>query len=164
MDYSTEFRNAVDSSIKRAQDANSKYVAKYSKCLTYAEKYEKLVISFVKAYDFINGNFDIDLVDKEVLAEFGTPISISNDRDPNRPWFNIYLAYDSKNHCRGGIKNNPDFDLEIINSILSRDNISIKSDTVQGIDCISFYASVLLDKRKEILQERADAIKQMVKS
>ncbi len=103
-------------------------------------------------------------VDKEVLAEFGTPISISADRDPNRPWFSIYLAYDSENHDRDGIKNNPDFDLEIINSILSRDDISIKSDTVKGIDCISFYAAVLSNARKEILQERADAIKQKVKS
>ena len=170
-EFKSKMSKAMEGAVLVAQKQDIEYLRKVALNKKYADLYLELVLAFVEKFDFHSECFQDDEVDKDLLKHFGKPRSIcawvvEEDREGT-----ISLNYgDDKNPwIRVGepkFKDDAEFDLKIVNSILEENGIHIKRDSIDGggvgtqNDYISFDAGMLIDKRNELLDKFPTLYKQ----
>lgn len=176
-----EFKKRMEEAIEKGVLVTKKLDAEHLKKIAdnqeYANYYMALVIAAIETFDYYEKNFVEDKLDKDVLKTFGKPreITILLDKNPDQELMGtatIYLNY-GKNAGFGRegepkFKKDAKFDYSIINEILEENGISVEETHVDcggygsEDDCIKFDATALLEKSKELINER-EAAKKLVK-
>ena len=164
-----EFKKAMEKAMEHgilvARKQDEEYLEKARQNQKYADLYMELVLAYVEQFDFRSGQFQDDKVNKDILKKFGQPKSVTGWISKNGELKGtIALNYGDKNNgwLREGepeFKKDEEFDLKIINEILSENGISIREDYVDGggygsqNDYIYFDASMLIEMQNKLLEE-----------
>ena len=163
-DFKAKMNVAMEDGILEAKKENKKYLEQLKYNQQIANLYMELVLAFVKTYNFSNGVFDVDKVNKDVFNKFGKPNKarawITNETQKGT----IALDYSAKQSYWGRegepeFKNNKDFDLGMVNLFLAENGIQVIRDSVDDggfgteNDCISFDASMLIEAKYKLAEE-----------
>ena len=168
-----EFKKRMEEAIKKGvlvtKKQDEEHLKKAADNQKYANYYMALVIAAIETFNYFDCVFDEDKIDKDVIKIFGKPKSIdvgltTIDGRPTNDIGIIYLNY-GKNGGFGRegepkFKKEKEFNYEIINEILEENGISVKETHIDcgGMgdeeDIITFDASALLEKRKELKKEQ----------
>ena len=163
-----EFKKKMNQSMENgmliARKQNKEYLEKVKFNQQFADLYMELVLAFVEVYDFRTDLFDYDLINKDFLKKFGNPKEVFAWISEENQTGTIELDYGNEKNgwIRGGepeFKKLAIFDLDIINDILGENDINIREGDVDSggygsnSDYIYFNASMLIEKRKKLLEE-----------
>ena len=157
--------------LKRLQEANEKAIKVYKKedekfleeCKKnkkYVDLYLDLVLSFIEVFDYKTGNFNVELIDKDLSEAIGNPERIYAYIYDDEQVASIDFHYKRKGYNLTGL---PDFieneriNFLVVNELLSENGVSVTSDLWDGGEkgsddyIVKFDASLLIATRKSLM-------------
>ena len=157
--------------LKRLQEANEKAIKVYKKedekfleeCKKnkkYVDLYLDLVLSFIEVFDYKTGNFNVELIDKDLSEAIGNPERIYAYIYGDEQVASIDFHYKRKGYNLTGL---PDFieneriNFLVVNELLSENGVSVTSDLWDGGEkgsddyIVKFDASLLIATRKSLM-------------
>ena len=163
----------TDEFLKRLQEANEKAIQVYKKedekyleeCKKnkkYVDLYLDLVLSFVEAFDYKTGHFNVELIDKDLSETIGNPERIYAYIYDNEQVASIHFHYKRKGYELTGLPDfieNDEINFCVVNEVLSENGISVSSDLWDGGDrglddyIVKFDASLLIATRKSLMED-----------
>lgn len=163
----------TDEFLKRLQEANEKAIQVYKKedekyleeCKKnkkYVDLYLDLVLSFVEAFDYKTGHFNVELIDKDLSETIGNPERIYAYIFDNEQVASIHFHYKRKGYELTGLPDfieNDEINFCVVNEVLSENGISVSSDLWDGGDrglddyIVKFDASLLIATRKSLMED-----------
>lgn len=156
-------QEANEKAIKVYKKLDEKYLAECEKNKKYADLYLELVLAFIEAYDYKNGSFNINSIEKDLSEVIGLPENISAYINDEKQIASIHLHYKRNSNLR--LYGLPKFidqeriNFNIVNEMLSENGICVTSDLwdggERGLDdyIINFDASILITTRESLLKE-----------
>ena len=159
-DFREKFEKAIEKGLLAAKCKNQEYLNKVESNRKYADLYMQLVLAFVEQYDFYSGSLNTELVDKELLSNFGYPkfieASVSEENGVGTITFDYTDITGLMRECDSEFKRSDNFDLEIVNDLLKENGINVREEHLDGRglrerDHVFFDASMLVKARREIL-------------
>ena len=156
-------QEANEKAIKVYKKLDEKYLAECEKNKKYVDLYLELVLSFIEAYDYKNGSFNISSIEKDLTEVIGTPENISAYIIDEEKIASIHLHYKRNSNLR--LAGLPKFiaqdkiNFNVVNEMLSKNGICVTADLwdggERGLDdyIINFDASILITTRESLLKE-----------
>lgn len=124
--------------------------------------YLDLVLSFIEAFDYKTGHFNVELIDKDLSETIGNPERIYAYIYDDEQVASIHFHYKRNGYDLTGL---PDFiendkiNFYVVNKVLSENGISVSSDLWDGGDrgsddyIVKFDASLLIATRKSLMED-----------
>lgn len=128
----------------------------------YVDLYLDLVLSFIEAFDYKTGHFNVELIDKDLSETIGNPERIYAYIYDDEQVASIHFHYKRNGYDLTGL---PDFiendkiNFYVVNKVLSENGISVSSDLWDGGDrgsddyIVKFDASLLIATRKSLMED-----------
>lgn len=171
-EFLKKVQEANEKAIKVYKKLDEKYLAECEKNKKYADLYLELVLSFIEAYDYKKGSFNINSIEKDLSEVIGSPENISAYIKAEEQIASIHLHYKRNSNLR--LDGLPKFidqeriNFNVVNEMLSENGICVTSDLwdggERGLDdyIINFDASILITTRESLLKESEKAKKRIL--
>lgn len=162
-DFIKKVHEANEQAVKRHKKQDEKSLKEKKQNEKYINMYQDLVLTFIEAFDYKTGEFDIGAIDKDLTETIGYPEEIFAYINDDVATASICLHYKRQGYKLFGL---PSFiekgiiDFDVVNLYLNENEISVTEDLWDGGEggsddyIIDFDASILLSTRTFLLEDQ----------